>query len=65
MAVQSLPWNLGGLLCHDLALVFLYILCCPQAVRLMCLDKIILLSGSPFRKTVIKIDGNSALLSVQ
>lgn len=59
MAIHSVPWNLGGLFCLDLALVFLYILCCPQAVRLMCLDNIISLSGSPLRKTDIKIDGNS------
>lgn len=58
MGMHSLPWNLGGLFCHDLALVFLYILCCPQAVSLMCFDKIILLSGSPLRKTEIKIDEN-------
>jgi len=57
--MHSLPRNLGGLFCHDLGLVFLYILCCPQAVRLMCLDKLILLSGNPLRKLGIEIDGNS------
>lgn len=65
MAMHSLLGNLGGLFCHDLGLFFLYILCCPQAVRLIYLDKLILLSGNPLRKLGIEIDWNSTWLSVQ